>query len=56
MALVYDFSGRESEDKKTILSKLKDLIGSNSTLYMQWLSVLVKEETEGKNPSDSKFL
>jgi len=43
MRLFYDFTGRNLEEKKTALSKLKDLISSSNVLYIQWLSVLVVE-------------
>jgi hypothetical protein len=49
MGLAYDLGGRETSDKKVVLNRLKELLGSNSNLYIEWLSVLVREETASKD-------
>jgi hypothetical protein len=48
MELVYDFGGRELNEKKLVLNRLKELLGSDIGLYMEWLAVLVREETQSK--------
>lgn len=39
-----------------MLGKLKDLIGSNTQIFIEWLSVLVREETMNRNNLGNKLI
>ena len=56
MELVYDFNGRDLNEKKMVLSRLKEVVGSDSGLYMEWLAVLVREETQDRANTGNRLI
>ena len=56
MEIVYDFNGRDLNEKKMVLNRLKEVVGGDSGLYMEWLAVLVREETRDKANSGNKLI
>lgn len=56
MGIIYEFEGQDAAEKRNALGKLKDLIGSNTQIFIEWLSVLVREETMNRNNLGNKLI